>query len=50
MLSAELAKKASALMGKPHTAADYDFYVYDEMLLCSAAELLGQLGYSVTEK
>ncbi len=50
VLSAELAKKASALTGKPHTAADYDFYVYDEMLLCSAAELLGQLGYSVTEK
>ena len=32
------------------TAADYDYYIYDEMLITSAEELLNSLGYSVTEK
>lgn len=36
--------------GNGCTAADYDYYIYDEMLLTSAEELLIALGYSVTEK
>ncbi len=32
------------------TAADYDYYIYDEMLLSSTEELFIDLGYSVTEK
>ncbi len=32
------------------TAADYDYYIYDEMLITSAEELLTSLGYSVIEK
>ncbi len=49
-LSSELASQATVLTGKAHTAGDYDFYIYDEMLLLSAAELLAELGYSVIEK
>lgn len=45
-LSSYLAEKA----GDGHTAADYDYYKYDEMLIASAGELLTSLGYSVTEK
>lgn len=45
-LSAYLAEKA----GNGYTAADYDYYIYDEMLITSAEELLTSLGYSVIEK
>ncbi len=45
-LSAYLAEKA----GNGCTAADYDYYIYDEMLITSAEELLISLGYSVIEK
>ena len=45
-LSAYLAEKA----GNGCTAADYDYYIYDEMLITSAEELLNSLGYSVIEK
>ena len=45
-LSAYLAQKA----GNGCTAADYDYYIYDEMLITSAEELLTSLGYSVIEK
>ena len=45
-LSAYLAEKA----GNGCTAADYDYYIYDEMLITSAEELLTSLGYSVIEK
>lgn len=44
-LSSLLAEQA----GNGATAADYDYYVYDEMLMCSAEELLRTLGYSVSE-
>lgn len=43
-LSSYLAQKANC------EAKDYDYYIYDEMLITSAQELLGALGYSVTEK
>ena len=45
-ISAYLAEKA----GNGCTAADYDYYIYDEMLITSAEELLTSLGYSVIEK
>ena len=45
-LSAYLAEQA----GNGCTAADYDYYVYDEMLITAAEELLGAFGHSVTEK
>ena len=45
-LSAYLAQKAS----NGCTAADYDYYIYDEMLITSVEELLTSLGYSVIEK
>ncbi len=45
-LSSYLAHKA----GNGCTAADYDYYIYDEMLITSAEELLTSLGYSVIEK
>ena len=45
-LSVYLAKKAC----NGCTAADYDYYIYDEMLIISAEELLASLGYSVIEK
>jgi len=45
-LSAYLAQKA----GNGCTAADYDYYIYDEMLITTAEELLTSLGYSVIEK
>ena len=45
-LSAYLTEKA----GNGCTAADYDYYIYDEMLITSAKELLTSLGYSVIEK
>ena len=45
-LSSYLAKKA----GNGCTDADYDYYIYDEMLITSAEELLNSLGYSVIEK
>lgn len=45
-LSAYLAEKA----GNGCTAADYDYYIYDEMHITSAAELLQMLGYCVSEK
>ena len=45
-LSAYLAQKA----GNGCTAADYDYYIYDEMMITSAEELLTSLGYSVIEK
>ena len=45
-LSAYLAEKA----GNGCTAADYDYYIYDEMMITSAEELLTSLGYSVIEK
>ena len=45
-LSAYLAEKA----GNGCTAADYDYYIYDEMLITTAEELLTSLGYSVIEK
>lgn len=44
-LSAYLAEKS----GKGLTASDYDYYIYDEMLITSAPELLDLLGYSVKE-
>lgn len=46
VLSTYLAEKA----GNGATAADYDYYVYDEMLITSAEELLGNLGYSLQER
>ena len=45
-LSSYLAEKA----GNGCTAADYDYYIYDEMMITSAEELLTSLGYSVIEK
>ena len=45
-LSSYLAEKA----GNGCTAADYDYYIYDEMLITSVKELLTSLGYSVIEK
>ena len=45
-LSTYLAEKA----GNGCTAADYDYYIYDEMLITSAEELLTSLGNSVIEK
>jgi len=45
-LSTYLAERA----GEGYEAKDYDYYVYDEMLITSAEELLTSLGYSVTEK
>ena len=45
-LSSYLAERA----GNGCTAADYDYYIYDEMLISSAEELLSSLGYSVIEK
>ena len=45
-LSAYLAQKA----GGGATTADYDYYIYDELLITSAEELLTSLGYSVIEK
>ncbi len=45
-LSAYLAEKA----GSGCTATDYDYYIYDEMLITSAEKLLTSLGYSVIEK
>lgn len=45
-LSSYLAQKA----GNGCTAADYDYYIYDEMLITSAEELLTSLGYSLIEK
>ncbi len=45
-LSTYLAQKA----GGSASAKDYDYYVYDEMLINSAEELLKSLGYSVIEK
>ena len=45
-LSSCLAEKA----GNGCTAADYDYYIYDEMLITTAEELLTSLGYSVIEK
>ena len=45
-LSAYLAEKA----GNGCTAADYDYYIYDESPIISAQELLTSLGYSVVEK
>ena len=45
-LSSYLAHKAN----NGGTAADYDYYIYDEMLINSAEELLNSLGYSLIEK
>ena len=45
-LSSHLAKKS----GNGCTTADYDYYIYDEMLITSAEEILTSLGYSVIEK
>ncbi|MBE6903018.1 MAG: hypothetical protein E7480_00215 [Ruminococcaceae bacterium] len=45
-LSSYLAQKA----GNGCSAADYDYYIYDEMLITSADELLSSLGYSIIEK
>ena len=45
-LSSYLAQKA----GNGRTAADYDYYVYDELLIISVEELLNSLPYSVVEK
>ena len=45
-LSTFLAEKA----GRNCKAQDYDYYVYDESLILSAAETLGRLNYSLTEK
>ena len=45
-LSSYLAENA----GNGCTAADYDYYIYDEMMITSAEELLTSLGYSVIEK
>ena len=46
----ELSSYLAAQAGGTHTAADYDYYIYDEMLLTSAEEWLRELGYSVTER
>ncbi len=46
-LSSALAQRATALTGSAHGAPDYDFYVYDEMLLLAAETLLAELGYSL---
>lgn len=48
-LSGWLAEEAGKLTDTAHDPAEYDFYVYDEMLLLSAAELMEELGYSITE-
>lgn len=45
-LAEYFAKKA----GEGFSAADYDYYVYDEMLITSVAELFENLGYSLIEK
>lgn len=49
-LSVYLAKTAQDLTGTPHTAAQYDYYCYDEMLITAAQELLTMLGCSVKER
>lgn len=49
-LSCYLAEKATELSGRRHTAREYDYYQYDEMLLSSAQELLKTLSFSVIEK
>ena len=46
VLSSYLAGKA----GEKWQAQDYDYYVYDENLIVTAAELLTKLGYSIVEK
>ena len=45
-MSSFLAEKA----GNGCTAADYDYYVLDEILMISAKDILNSLGYSATEK
>lgn len=45
-LSSYLAEKA----GGEYTAEDYEYYIYDEMLITSASELLEKIACSVTEK
>ncbi|MBQ4563654.1 MAG: hypothetical protein IJA58_04130 [Lachnospiraceae bacterium] len=49
-LSAHLADRAAELTGTSHRAEEYDYYMYDEMLLKSSKNLLMKLGYSVVEK
>ena len=44
-LSAYLAQKAGDCQPQ-----DYDYYIYDEMLITSAQQLLAGMGYSVKEK
>ena len=46
-LSAYLAAEARSLTGVEHTAADYDYYKYDEMLIKAAAELMKMTGCSI---
>ncbi len=45
-----LAAEATRLTGTPHSAAEYDVYQYDEMLLLSARALMKRLGYSLMER
>ena len=45
-LSSCLARQA----GGNHKPEEFDYYIYDEMLITTAYELLSKLGYKVTEK
>lgn len=49
-LSAHLAHTAAEITGAVHHPEEYDYYVYDEMLIMSAEELMIRLGYSIREK
>lgn len=49
-LSCSLAKQAQQITGAPHGPECYDYYIYDEMLIRSAEELMTRLGYSIEEK
>ena len=45
-----LAEQAKQITYTSHDPAKYEVYVYDEMLLTAADELMTQLGYSIVEK
>jgi hypothetical protein len=49
-LGKHLATLAAEQTGTKHTAQEYDVYIYDEMLLCAADELMAQIGFQIVER
>lgn len=49
-LSNHLAQTAQRITGTPHTAQEYDYYVYDEMLITSADQLMELLDCQIAPR